>query len=84
MTPEMKESLTEIARALEKLNRTMDAEIPEIERSGATPAKIEHVRAGIKAIKDCGNMLLIWADYIARGDLVDPKNPELEQDLHPR
>ena len=85
MTPEMKQSLTEMADALAKLNQTLDAEIVEMRRSGMSASKIEHVRAGAKAIKDCGNMLLVWSDYIARGDLVDPtENPEAGPDLFPR
>ena len=72
MTPEMEKSLAEVAGALDKLNHTLDAEIIEMQRGGMPPAKIDHVRAGAKAIKDCGNMLMAWSDYIARGDLDDP------------
>lgn len=84
MTPEMKESLAEVAVALEKLNRALTAELAEIERDGATPSKIQHLKEGIKAVKDSGNMVLIWADYIARGDMEDPENPDVMRDPHPR
>jgi len=84
MTPEMKESLAEVAVALEKLNRTLTAELNEIERDGATPSKIQHLKEGIKAVKDSGNMVLIWADFIARGDMEDPENPDVIRDPHPR
>ena len=85
MTPQMKESLTEMANALEKLNRTLADEVIEMERSGMPPGKLEHVRAGVKAVKDCGNMLLVWTDYIARGDLTDPSaDPEAGPDPFPR
>jgi len=84
MTPEMKESLAEVAVALEKLNRTLTAELNEIERDGATPSKIQHLKEGIKAVKDSGNMVLIWADFIARGDMEDPENPDVFRDPNPR
>lgn len=84
MTPEMIQSLTEVKDALEKLNRTLTAELTEIERDGATPSKIQHLKEGIKAVKDSGNMVLIWADFIARGDMEDPENPEVFRDPNPR
>lgn len=85
MTPEMKNSLTEVADALAKLNRTLEAEILEMQRGGIASSKIEHVRAGARAIRDCGDMLLVWSDYIARGDLADPsEDPEAHPDPHPR
>ncbi|HTN42367.1 MAG TPA: hypothetical protein VMN77_01055 [Nitrospiria bacterium] len=84
MTPEMKQALAEVAGALEKLNRTLSNELDEIERNGATPSMIQHLKDGIRAIRDSGNMVLIWADYIARGDLEDPENPEVVRDPNPR
>jgi len=84
MTPEMKQSLAEMGAALERLNRALSAELTEIERDGATPSKIQHLKEGIKAVKDSGNMVLIWADYIARGDLEDPENPDVVRDPNPR
>ncbi len=85
MTPEMINCLAEVAGVLAKLNRTLEAEILEMQRGGIAPSKIEHVRAGAKAIKDCGNMLLVWSDYIARGDLADPaEDPEAYPDPYPR
>jgi hypothetical protein len=85
VTPETEQTLTQMARVLDDLNQALQTELTEMERMGLPPAKIEHVRAGAKAIRDCGNMLLIWSDYIARGDLSDPSNrPDSEQDLFPR
>lgn len=84
MTPEMKQSLAEVGAALERLNRALTAELTEIERNGATASKIQHLKEGIKAVKDSGNMVLIWADYIARGDLEDPENPDVVRDPNPR
>jgi prefoldin subunit 5 len=84
MTPEMIQSLTEVQNALEKLNQTLTAELTEIERDGATPSKIQHLKEGIKAVKDSGNMVLIWADFIARGDMEDPENPDVFRDPNPR
>ena len=46
MTPEMKESLAEVAGALERLNRALTSEMAEIERDGATPSKIQHLKIG--------------------------------------
>jgi hypothetical protein len=80
----MKQALAEVAGALEKLNRTLSNELDEIERNGATPSMIQHLKDGIRAIRDSGNMVLIWADYIARGDLEDPENPEVVRDPNPR
>lgn len=82
MRPEMRNSLDEMALALRKVTQELDAEIIEMQRTGASASKIEHVHAGAKAIKDCGNMLLVWSDYIARGDLADPV--EVGADPHPR
>ena len=85
MTPETKDSLAQTANALADLNKALQAELAEMERTGMPSSKIEHVRAGVKAIKDCGNMLLVWSDYIARGDLADPaEDPEAGPDLFPR
>lgn len=84
MTPEMQQSLAEVQSALEKLNRTLTAELTEIQRDGATPSKIQHLKEGIKAVKDSGNMVLIWADFIARGDMEDPENPDVIRDPNPR
>jgi hypothetical protein len=85
MTPETKQSLTQMANALADLNKALQTEMEEMQRTGMPPSKIEHVRAGVKAIKDCGNMLLVWSDYIARGDLADPSDdPETQPDQYPR
>jgi hypothetical protein len=74
-----------MAKVLDDLNQALQTELAEMERMGLPPSKIEHVRAGAKAIRDCGNMLLIWSDYIARGDLSDSSaRPDSEQDLFPR
>ncbi len=80
----MIESLTEVQKALEKLNRTLTAELVEIEREGATQSKLQHLKEGIRAVKESGNMVLIWADFIARGDMEDPENPEVFRDPNPR
>jgi prefoldin subunit 5 len=85
MRPETKQSLAEIASALQHLNQELEAELAEMQRLGLPPSKIEHVRAGVRAIKDCGNMLLVWSDYIARGEvgeIVD--DPEARPDAFPR
>ncbi|HEY5649261.1 MAG TPA: hypothetical protein VIU33_07155 [Nitrospiria bacterium] len=71
MTPEMEKSLAEMSKTLDRLYETLDKEIELMEKDGRPPEKINHVRAGSKAIKDCGNMLLVWSDYIARGDIQD-------------
>lgn len=85
MTPEMQKCLTEMAEAVRNLNRTLESEIGHMQKSGLPAPKIERVRAGAKAIKDCGNMLLVWTDYIARGDLDDPtEGPDARYDPHPR
>jgi prefoldin subunit 5 len=85
MRPETKQSLTEIANALDRLNKELEAELAEMQQLGLAPSKIEHVRAGVKAIKDCGNMLLVWSDYIARGEVGDTiDDPEARPDAFPR
>ncbi len=85
MLTETRDSLTNVATALENLNRALEAELADMEKNGTPAAKIEHVRAGVKAIKDCGNMLMIWSDYIARGDLgSEPDDPEARRDPFPR
>ena len=85
MLAETKQSLTQVASALDDLNKALQAELIEMQRVGMSPSKIEHVRAGARAIKDCGNMLLVWSDYIARGDLADPaEDPEAGPDPFPR
>jgi hypothetical protein len=85
VTPETKDSLAQVANALADLNKALQSELAEMERVGMPASKIEHVRAGVKAIKDCGNMLLVWSDYIARGDLADPtEEPEARPDPFPR
>jgi hypothetical protein len=74
-----------MAKVLDDLNQALQVELTEMERMGLPPSKIEHVRAGAKAIRDCGNMLLIWSDYIARGDLSDSSTQsDSERDLFPR
>jgi len=85
MLPETKQSLAQVASALDDLNKALQAELVDMQRTGVSLSKIEHVHAGVKAIKDCGNMLLIWSDYIARGDLSDPaEDPEAGPDPFPR
>jgi hypothetical protein len=85
VTPETEQTLAQMARVLDDLNQALQTELSEMEKMGQPPSKIEHVRAGAKAIMDCGNMLLIWSDYIARGDLADSSTrPDSEQDLFPR
>ena len=85
MTPETIQSLAKVANALADLNTALQVELVEMQRAGMPTSKIEHVRAGVKAIKDCGNMLLVWSDYIARGDLADPADdPEAQPDPFPR
>ena len=58
-----------MAEALTLLNASLQEELSDLERSGAPASKITQVRAGTKAIQDCGQMLLVWSDYIARGDI---------------
>lgn len=74
-----------MASALDHLNNELEAELADMQHLGFPPSKIEHVRAGVKAIKDCGNMLLIWSDYIARGEVGDEiEDPEARPDPFPR
>lgn len=83
--PETQQSLSQMASALAELNQALQAELAQMQQAGLPASKIEHVKAGVKAIQDCGNMLLIWSDYIARGDLADPaERLGSEQDLFPR
>ena len=85
MRPEMRSSLDEMALSLGKVLKELDTEIVEMERAGEPPSKIKHVNAGAKAIKDCANMLLVWSDYIASGDLADPAdNSGVGPDPYPR
>jgi len=69
MSPETQQTLAQAAAVLNELNNALQQELSALEQSGAPASKIEQVRAGTKAIHDCGQMLLVWADYIARGDL---------------
>ena len=69
MMPQTQQSLTQMAEALARLNAALQEELMDLERSGAPASKIAQVRAGTKAIQDCGHMLLVWSDYIARGDI---------------
>ncbi len=74
-----------MAAALTELNQALQAELIQMQQAGLPASKIEHVKAGVRAIQDCGNMLLIWSDYIARGDLSDPAEQlDSEKDLFPR
>jgi hypothetical protein len=85
MTPQTEQTLAQMAQILDELNDALQTELTEMERLGLPPSKIEHVRAGAKAIRDCGNMLLIWSDYIARGDLADlTQAPDAGPDPFPR
>ncbi|MEW6323880.1 MAG: hypothetical protein AB1515_00680 [Nitrospirota bacterium] len=84
MTPHTQQTLAHVAAALTELNSALQTELAEMERAGVPASKIEHVRAGAKAIRDCGHMLLIWSDYIARGDLADPSERSEEIDFFPR
>ncbi|MBI3621732.1 MAG: hypothetical protein HY208_06035 [Nitrospirae bacterium] len=69
MLPETQRTLAQVSATLDELNNALQQELSALEQSGAPASKIEQVRAGAKAIKDCGNMLLVWSDYIARGDI---------------
>jgi hypothetical protein len=74
-----------MAEALANLYRELEAELAELQSSGLPASKVEHVRAGVKAIRDCGNMLLVWSDYIARGEVGDnAEDPEARPDPFPR
>ena len=85
MRSETKQSLVQLADALTQLNQELETELNEMQRLGLPHSKIEHVRAGVKAIKDCGNMLLVWSDYIAQGDVGNPSmDPEAGPDPFPR
>jgi len=69
MTPQTQQTLAQVAAALNELNSALQQELADLQQSGAPASKIEQVKAGAKAIKDCGQMLLVWSDYIARGDI---------------
>jgi prefoldin subunit 5 len=85
MRSETKQSLAQLAEALTQLNQELEVELAEMQRLQLPHSKIEHVRAGVKAIKDCGNMLLVWSDYIAQGDVGDvATDPEARPDSFPR
>jgi hypothetical protein len=69
MSPETQQTLAKAAAALNELNSALEQDLSALEHSGAPASRIQQIRAGVKAIKDCGQMLLVWSDYIARGDI---------------
>jgi hypothetical protein len=76
MTPQTKEVLARMAEVLEQLNTSLQQELSDLQRSGAPAPAVTQLQAGVKAIQDCGQMLLIWSDYIARGDFGRPHDHE--------
>lgn len=86
MKEETRICLADLASVLNRLEAALHAEVAEIKEAGGTPTKIAKIQSGIKAVKDSGSMLLIWADYVARGDLADPadQEPGFGPDPNPR
>jgi hypothetical protein len=72
MTPQTQESLARMAEALAQLNAALQQELSDLQGSGAPASAVAQLQAGTKAIQDCGQMLLVWSDYIARGDIGQP------------
>jgi len=78
MTPHTQEVLARMAQVLEELNAALQHELSELQRTGAPAATVTQVQAGAKAIQDCGQMLLVWSDYIARGEIGHHHDHETE------
>jgi len=84
MTPQTQESLARMAEALAQLNAALQQELSDLQRSGAPAAAVAQLQAGTKAIHDCGQMLLVWSDYIARGDAGHAHDPESIESIESR
>jgi len=65
MSEEIEQSITEIARAIENLNRAFEKRAEDLKKGGDAPALHQWTKAAY-AMRDSGNIYLSWAKHYAR------------------
>ena len=62
---EIQQSITEVARAIERLNRAFEKRADDLRQAGDTNGLQEWMKATL-AMRDSGNIYLTWAKHYAR------------------
>lgn len=75
--PEIQQSLLEVTRAIENLNRVFDKRAADLRQGGDAEALQQWAKA-CQAMRDSGNIYITWARHYAR--LTDPNIPSEEED----
>ncbi len=78
---EMKDALDKVSDAMDQFMFLLDAQIRDLEKSGASPDDLRAKMVSFVAIRDSGKMYLDWADYYSKKIFGDPDGSENEIDL---
>jgi len=63
MPGDVKQSLSDIMGAMEKLNQLFEEKLGELHQQGADEDDLRSLEKGILAMKDAGRIYLTWADH---------------------
>jgi hypothetical protein len=78
---EMKDALDGVSDAMDRFLFLLDAQIRNLEQSGASPDDLRAKMVSFVAIRDSGKMYLDWADYYSKKIFGDSDGAENEADL---
>ncbi|HEY5595603.1 MAG TPA: hypothetical protein VIL61_10690 [Nitrospiria bacterium] len=74
---EIEQSMIEVTRAIENLNRVFDKRAADLQQAGDADGLQQWTKA-CQAMRDSGNIYITWARHYAR--LSDPTAPSEEED----
>ena len=79
MPGDVKQSLSDIMSAMEKLNHLFEEKLENLQQQGADGEDLGSLKKGILAMKDAGRIYLTWADhFIERLNEVENFDPMAE------
>jgi hypothetical protein len=77
MDKEIKQSILEVAQAMENLNRAFEKRTADLKKAGNAD-ELERWMKAIQAMRDSGNIYLAWAEHYARSTGGEPASDESE------
>jgi hypothetical protein len=79
MNEEIQQSLAEIARAMENLNRAFEKRLEDLQKLGDADADaLQQWLKATQAMRDSGNIYLTWAKHYARSASVNAAEDDPE------
>lgn len=79
MPDDVKQSLSDIMNAMDKLNHIFEEKLSHLRQQDADEADLGSLEKGILAMKDAGRIYLTWADhFIERLNEVESYDPMVD------